>query len=187
MMQGEDPRKIYAVYDLSSPPDALQNIANYMNGFANIHAEVAIITISTKGGARPEYDVAAVHLNYIGASQAEFNQSRIVFRQITQPELPIAIGILLIKLSFCICGMFELEIERLDFIVGFEPASIENFQFWLFTGIDALPLSELLGKVPTPPFTQLVSAVENVLYSLGAFATSAVIYHNFEKACTRHT
>jgi hypothetical protein len=97
-----------------------------------------------------------------------------LFKELTQPELPIAIARMNIWFQRCQCGLVTSSAD-VTYIPSFEPEDKEKFKLLSFAAIRQLDVVALWDAEPQVPYTPLMDALENLLAGLGAYATQLYV------------
>ena len=140
---------------------------------ANLQNETGMATEARRVRLDNEYNRAAIFMEPAGL-EAKVDEAVRQLREVSNPRLPIGVGVLQVELLICPCGYTSTvhNAERnFRFVRGFEPEDNQAFMLRYYAAMQKLPVSTLLSESPKPPYIELMHSLENVLGGLGAHAT----------------
>ncbi len=166
MIQGAPGRNVlYAIYDASVQQNDVVPAARRLSVLPGVRARA--IQGSLDGPASPKVTVLEVTFG----RGANVRQGTQLLKRLADPELPIAIGLLRMKLLICDCHYISSVLDELRFYTGLEPADSEAFTLRYYARLKVLPVAKLYSSQPHPPYNRLMEGIEAVLTGLGARAT----------------
>lgn len=171
--------RLVAVYDHQVNPEALRSVALQLAALPGVEAR-AIQAVSDEPTA-PRTTVLWMRV----LPKFSADQAQKLFRQLTQPELAIAIARINIRLELCRCGKTAFTVSPPVFLPEFDPEDVESFDLHLFAALQQLEAWSLVEMQPHPPYKPFGDAVEKLLAELGAYATSLYLepLYDPQKSC----
>jgi hypothetical protein len=158
--------QLYAVYDATVQLRDIEPLAYQLNIRPGVQAAAIMAAVDSPR----KTPTATLKLNLLlTEEQTELEQTLALFKQLTQPELSVALSILVVELMTCSrCRHVSPRVSQIEFIVGFDPGDIDAFMFGLFRELDMLGLTELYQRQPRSPYPPVYDAIEALLATLGA-------------------
>jgi hypothetical protein len=161
--------RLYAVYDTEVDPSALRSVALQLALLPGVEAGTARAVVGKPDAPR----TPVLWMRVLPAFSAEAAQ--VLFEQLTKPELAIAIAYLEVRFTGCRCGRTDYTINGPTFLPEFDPEDIELFDLRLFAALQELDIWPFVNAQPRPPYEPLITALNELLAKLGAYATNLYV------------
>ncbi len=155
---------VFVVYPQGADIVNLNVTAMSFQAETNVRARALQARLGSEAERSP-----VIMTQFVKGQNAESALSRL--KEMTNPELPLAIGVLEIELLICSCRYASSRLKRMVFVMGFGPDDEQAFRLRYLAAIKRLPVAALLSVGPHPPFRQLMDGLQDMLASLGAYPT----------------
>lgn len=160
--------RLFAVFDKGANLSRLQSVASALT------AATGVQTKAIK--ARMNQEVVRTPVIYMQFGIGDDRQlAAEKLKEMTNPQLPIAIGALRVELLLCTCKYLSTRLADMQFVVGFSPEDDESFMLRYYAGMKRMPVAELFGSSPHPPYEHLMDAIVGMLKDAQAYATELII------------